>query len=103
MSVGCLFACGWWFTDKNWVLNDVLSFCIVLATVQLFKITSMRMAFFYFVVVLLAEVTIALCIHFLVGQSYNILILNNFNNPMEIQLPSITRAIDFKCSWLPVT
>lgn len=46
---GSLITCGWWFSDKNWILNDVLSCCIVVSAVQLFKFTSLKYATFYFV------------------------------------------------------
>lgn len=103
LFVGILCTSAWWFTEKNWILNDVLSCCIIIASVQFFKFTSLRMTTHYFAGILIVEIIVALVLYFSYNQSYNIIILNNFNNPMEIQFPSITKAIDYKCSWLPIT
>ena len=33
---------GWWFSHKNWILSDILSCCIVIAMVKVFKIVSLK-------------------------------------------------------------
>jgi hypothetical protein len=95
--------CGWWFSDKNWILNDIIAVCICISFIKLFKFVNLKMALVYAVVIITIEIIIALCIHYIIGESYNILIFNNFNNPLEIQLPTITKVIDTRCSWIPVT
>lgn len=67
LLVGNAVTAAWWFTNKNWILNDIISVCIVVAAVQLLKFTSMRMATLYFVGVLTTEIIISLSIHFVIG------------------------------------
>lgn len=73
---------GWWFSHKNWILNDIISVCICITFIKLFKFISLKTALIYGVVIVAIEVTIALSIHYEIGTSYNILLLNNFNNPL---------------------
>ena len=101
--VGLGVTIGWWLSQKNWILNDIIAVCICIAFIKLFKFTNLKTALVYMVVILTIEVGIALCIHYIIGTSYNSLILNTFNNPLEIQLPSITKVINLRCSWIPVT
>ncbi len=53
--------------------------------------------------ILLIEVVVALIIHYVVKQSYNSILLNDFNNPMFLQLPTITKNLNQQCAWIPVT
>ena len=52
LSIGLGLVLAWWFTDKNWILSDVLSCCIVMAMVKVFKIVSLKIALFSSFVVL---------------------------------------------------
>lgn len=40
---------------------------------------------------------------FQIKKSYNTIILNIFNNPFELQIPTINPVYNQKCAWLPVT
>lgn len=82
LFVGLVFTSAWWFTDKNWILNDIISCCIIVACVMYFKFISLRMTSHYFGSILLVEVIVALVLYFTYEQSYNNVILNSFNNPM---------------------
>lgn len=42
-------------------------------------------------------------IQFVIKVSYNNIILNEFNNPFELQAPTINPVFNQKCAWLPVT
>jgi hypothetical protein len=49
------------------------------------------------------EMAFVLGIHFEANTSYNDLILNYFNYPFELQMPTINAVYNQKCAWLPVT
>lgn len=53
LFIGIFFTSAWWFTDKNWILNDLLSCCIIVTSVQFLKFTSLRMTTHYFASILL--------------------------------------------------
>ena len=101
ISVGIMLS--WWLTDMNWISSDIIGICTVVAFVKCFKFTSMKMALILLVVILGIEVIAAVIIYYVVGQSYNTILLNNFNNPMFLQLPTISLVLNQKCAWLPVT
>ena len=103
LVVGLGVTIAWWLTNRNWILNDVISVCICISFIKIFKFISLRNSLIYSCVVVTIEITISLCIQYVIGLKYNSLILNTFNNPMEIQLPCINPILNQKCSWIPIT
>lgn len=93
----------WQLTNMNWVSSDIIGICTVVAFIKIFKFTDMQMALVIFGVLVGLEVIAALIIYYVVGTSYNTILLNNFNNPMFIQMPTLGYFLDQKCAWLPVT
>lgn len=61
------------------------------------------MVTFYYTCIIVIEVVVAVVLYYHSNQSYDTVILNNFNNPLEMQFPSITKSLNYKCSWLPIT
>ncbi len=43
-----------------------------------------------------------LIIHYLNDQSYDILVLKDFNYPIEFQLPMLQTVFDKRCAWISV-
>jgi hypothetical protein len=37
---------GYFFTYKNWILNDVLCVCTIVASIKVFKFTNLKIAIF---------------------------------------------------------
>lgn len=103
LFVGSGVVVSWWLTNMNWISSDIIAICTIVAFVKLFKFTSMKVATLMLGIILLIEVVIALVIYFVVHQSYNTILLNNFNNPMFLQLPTINIELNQRCAWLPVT
>lgn len=42
VSLGVCF--GWWFSGKNWVINDVISIAIIIAAMKFLKFVSLKQA-----------------------------------------------------------
>ena len=59
-------ACGyvatfiWWFTHKNWIMSDILTTCIVISTIKVFKFTSLKLALVSYVLLLILFVAAAI-------------------------------------------
>lgn len=87
----------------NWISSDIIGVCTIIAFIKCFKFTSMQMATLMLSTILALEVIIALIIYFVLHQSYNNLLLNQFNNPMFLQIPTINQELDQRCAWIPVT
>lgn len=65
--VGLGFTIGWWLSNKNWIMNDIIAVCICISFIKIFKIVNLKMALVYMIIIVSTEITIALCIHFILG------------------------------------
>lgn len=101
--VGFGFTIAWWFSSKNWIVNDVISVCMIVAFIKILKFTSLQMATICFVIVMAIEMTFVIIIHYTTSTTYNNLFLNEFNYPFELQIPTINAVYNQKCAWLPFT
>ena len=81
LVVGMSFSFGWWFSGKNWILNDVISICLIVAGIKIFKFTSMRIAVICYCSTIILEMGFVIVINFVFADSYNHAILNDVNNP----------------------
>lgn len=50
LGVGVVFI--WWVTNKNWIISDVISVCIIISMMKIFKYTSLKTAVAMFIVIL---------------------------------------------------
>lgn len=44
LAIGIALTCAWFFTDKNWILNDIVSLSIIIAFIKCLKFTSLKMS-----------------------------------------------------------
>lgn len=93
----------YWVTGGMWIFNDILAICSVIAAIKIFKIRSLKVALTLLFSSLLLEVAIGLFVHYVLGQSYNNLIIQAFESSLVIVFPSITPEFYRRCSWLPLT
>lgn len=93
----------YWVFYQNWIITDIISICTIVACIKLFKLTSLKMTVVFLGSVLVLEIIFSLVIHFSMKVSYNNLIINEYDSPIMIELPSITRELYRKCAWLPAT
>lgn len=103
LAVGTALTLGWFFSDSNILLNDLLAVCICVGLIKVLKFTSLRIAGVAFTLSILLELVVVVAIYLKSGQSYNNLFLNEFNFPVQLQFPTLNPAYNQKCAWLPVT
>jgi hypothetical protein len=103
LFVGIGTAIGYYFSNKNWIVNDIICVSIMIAAIKIMKFTNLKISIFTLVVGLIVQMAFVEYIHFVKGTSYNDLILNSFNFPFELQLPTINAVYQQKCAWLPFT
>lgn len=101
--VGALTILLYWITDGVWLLNDALAVSIIIAGIKILKLRSLKIGILMLLSFLLFEVVAGLIIHYVVGVSYNNLVIQLFQSPLVIVFPSITHQFYRKCAWLPVT
>lgn len=93
----------YWWTDGIWIINDILAVCTIVAGIKIFKVRSLKVGIIMLVSLLLIEIAAGLIVHYVIGVSYNNLVINLFESPMVVVLPSITPEFHRSCAWLPVT
>lgn len=101
ISIGVCFA--WWFSQKNWILNDILSIAIFVAAVKFLKFVSLKQAVICFSITIAVQIGFVFLITFYIHNNYNNIILNLFNSPFQLQVPTINPSYNQKCAWLPIT
>lgn len=79
--VGVGFVLGYYFSKKNWILNDIICVSIIIATIKIMKLTDLKISLFALIVGLAVQMVFVEVIHFAIGTSYNYLILNSYNYP----------------------
>jgi hypothetical protein len=52
----------WILDNKNWVVNDIISYCLIIATLKVFKITSLKKIIIFYAIELTIEVTFVILI-----------------------------------------
>ena len=103
LVVGLGVCFGWWFSNKNWIVNDIVAVCMTVASIKVLKFISMRISIICFCITSAVQLVFVILINFVIQRSYNTVILNEFNNPWEIQMPTINAVYNQKCAWLPIT
>lgn len=47
--IGLGFMFGWMFSKYNWVMSNIISFVIIISTIKLFKITSLKKGLVFYI------------------------------------------------------
>lgn len=47
--IGFSLCFGWWFSGKNWILNDIIALCITVTLIKAFKFVSFKIGFVSYV------------------------------------------------------
>jgi|JI6StandDraft_1071083.scaffolds.fasta_scaffold22072_6 hypothetical protein len=87
---GVLIVALYWIFYQNWIITDIISICTIVASIKLLKLTSLLMAVVFLGSVLVVEIVVSLIIHFSLQVSYNNLIINRYDSPIMVEMPSIT-------------
>ena len=95
--------CLYWLLNGQWLINDILGVCTIVALMKLVKVTSLLTGVCLVGGMLGVEVVVGLFVHYVVGLSYNNYVINLFQNPLMITLPAITPQFYRQCAWLPIT
>jgi hypothetical protein len=89
------------FYVKSWLYYDVLSICICVGGIKLFRFKNMKQAFQLMGAVVVFITISTVVIHFILDRSYN-----NYTadctSPLLLQVPDLIEELYKKCSWLPV-
>lgn len=98
--VGVGITCIWWFLGETWIVGDIILIAMWVCTIKIFKFTSLCMSFFTFCFTIIIELIFLIVVEAILHLSYNIEVINLFNNPFFFQVPTINPVPNLKCSWL---
>ena len=88
-SIGLVMMIVYWLT-LAWFINDILAICTIVGAIKILKIRSLKTGTIMLFSLLTIEIGVGLFIHFVLGVSYNNLIIQLFESPLVIVFPSIT-------------
>lgn len=77
--------------------------CSIIALMKLMKIKSLSIAINLLASLLVLEIMVGIFVHYVFKISYNNYIINLFQNPLMLVMPSITKELYRRCAWLPIT
>jgi hypothetical protein len=80
-----------------------MAICSIVALMKLIKIKSLSIAINLLASLLLLEIVVGIFVHYVFKISYNNYIINLFQNPVMLVMPSITKELYRRCAWLPIT
>jgi len=103
LVVGLGLTLGWFFSGKNMIVNDIICCCMIVGFIKILKFTSLQTAGICFLITMAVQMTFVIVIHFKTSTTYNLLFLNKYNFPVELQMPTINPVYNQKCAWLPFT
>jgi hypothetical protein len=103
LLVGLALTMAWWFTHKNWLISDILSICIVVSMIKVFKYTSLKIALLSYLVNLGIFIAGAVLPVELYGEDTYMYFLFKINNPFQLQLPTLSHVFSINCSWISIT
>lgn len=80
-----------------------MAICSTIALMKLLKVKSLSIAVNLLASLLVMEILVGVVVHYVLKISYNNYIINLFQNPVMLVMPSITKEIYRQCAWLPIT
>jgi hypothetical protein len=80
-----------------------MAVCSIVALMKLLKIQSLSLGIFMLLSLLAIEATVGIFVHYMVKISYNNYVINLFQNPIILVMPSITPELYRQCAWLPIS
>lgn len=80
-----------------------MAVCSTVALMKLMKIKSLSIAINLLASLLVLEIIVGIFVHYVFKISYNNYIINLFQNPVMLVMPSITKELYRRCAWLPIT
>lgn len=103
LLIGLALSFGWWFSNKNWIINDVIALCITIALVKAFKFVSFRIGFISYVLLNIVFILGAILTPIIHKQNFMIYFLVSVNNPLQFQMPLIIPSYGQKCVFVTIT
>ena len=102
-GIGGLFIPLYWILNGQWIVNDIMAICATVALMKLLKVKSLSIAVNLLGSLLVLEILVGVVVHYVLKISYNNYIINLFQNPVMLVMPSITKELYRQCAWLPIT
>lgn len=88
----------------DFITNDFLAVCIVVAFIKLFKFITLSDAVICCGVLMVVETVAAVVYHYTSPeQSYNDVFGRDIVTPLILQIPTFRNSLYKKCSWLAIT
>lgn len=95
---GLLITSAWYFSNRNWIISDIIYISMFTTIIKLIKISSLKIAILAYTTIAIANITFILITYYN-NIYFNNIILTIFNNPFFIMCPIINFVPNQTCSW----
>ena len=62
---------GWYFSDSNIIVNDLVCLCLIVACIKVFKFTSLRIGMLLILTFIMIEIIFSTVLYVVDKESYN--------------------------------
>lgn len=103
MAAGSMAIVLCWAFFRNFILDDICAYSIVIFTVKVIRVNSIKMATVWIILIMLFELMWGFLFVYPLENSYQTFFSSEFCLPMRIIIPTFKDFLHLKCSWLPIS
>ena len=101
LSIGA--ALGWLLSGKNWLISNIISACILISMVKVFKFVTFKMALLAYSLLLLIHIGTTLLIALYYRDGFSNHFIDVLDSPFQFQIPFVEPTFHRNCTWMPLT
>ena len=103
MAAGSIAIVLCWAFFRNFVLDDICAYSIVILAVKVIRVNSIKMATVWITLIMLFELMWGFLFVYPLENSYQTFFSSEFCLPLRIIIPTFKDFLHLKCSWLPIS
>lgn len=92
-----------WGIFRNFILNDICAFAIIICLLKLFQINSLGKSCFITISAMLFELVWGFIFNYALRNSYNIFFMSDFCLPLRAVIPTFHNFLHEKCTWILIS
>lgn len=92
-----------WGIFRNYILNDICAFGIIICLLKLFQIKSLEKSCFITIFAMLFELLWGFIFNYGLRNSYNIFFMSEFCLPLRAAIPTFHNFLYEKCTWILIS
>jgi hypothetical protein len=86
---------------ENWIYYNLLSFCIAIGAIKMFRFRSLRNGVYTMLIVLVSITVFAVWSYFKLPRAVNDY-ASELSSPLFVEVPDLVNNLYKKCSWISI-